>query len=427
MTQQFLEYSAWLCLNSNAFRFDQAFIITGITQLLANDHIWRLKNMFNQFYPGAVASMDYTQKTLTINESIFRAYPADNPEAPRGKTDVFFILADEFDFHTRRVQEEIMSVLVPYRPKEDALIVLNSTTKNPHGLYVDMDKEWATFLDELNLAGKIRQQDLLLKDRDKPQYLQIIKENIKYRYFLLEFDYLWGLGKIYTQEEIDEVKEDPTFGGEFCLQYAGHLGNVFSPILVQETLALGEKFSLKSLPINQYTHHFWAIDPGWAKVTPFYAGEVLKEEGLVRIFHCKLFDKSTPEEVADYAFDFSQDYTNIWGIVDGADRGFVNTLKTKFEESDRWTWETKDKPISPQMNKVIPVNFGKDHKQMLEHLFTLVAGGHVAIPKEFDNLEIAMNTAQAQGWDLDKINSVNHDHLDCLRMLVKFVKFGAGS
>jgi len=194
ITQLFLEYPAWLSLSSNNFRNKKAFTITGITQELANDHILRLRNLFLNYYPGAIDQMNYSQKTITLNESLFRAYPAANPEAPRGKTDVFFILADEFDHHTRRQQEDIMSVITPYRPKTDTVIVLNSTTKNPQGLYAEMDKQWTEFLKsvDVNKASINYNKDLLqLCPSSKPNpYIEKIKQKIKHHYFLVEFDYL---------------------------------------------------------------------------------------------------------------------------------------------------------------------------------------------------------------------------------------------
>ena len=172
MTELLLRYPAWLALSSNQFRDRNAFIITGITQELSNDHILRLKNLFLQFYPGAIQAMDYTQKRITLNGSVFRAYPAANPEAPRGRIDVFYILADEFDFHTRRVQEDIMSVITPYRPKSDTLIVLNSTIKRIEGLYREMDNQWTDFLNNIGLSkSMINQLDLLLQEDNNPSIL----------------------------------------------------------------------------------------------------------------------------------------------------------------------------------------------------------------------------------------------------------------
>jgi hypothetical protein len=81
-----------------------------------------------QYYSSAIKHTDYTQKTITPNESLFRAYPAANPEAPRGKTDVFFILADAFDHHTRRQQEDMLSVITPYRPETYNLLLVNTIT-----------------------------------------------------------------------------------------------------------------------------------------------------------------------------------------------------------------------------------------------------------------------------------------------------------
>ena len=47
-----------------------------------------------------------------------------------------------------------------------------------------------------------------------------------YKKFIL--DYLWGVGKIYTKEEIDKAKLSPSFPREYELQYLGLIGNVFS-------------------------------------------------------------------------------------------------------------------------------------------------------------------------------------------------------
>jgi hypothetical protein len=40
-------------------------------------------------------------------------------------------------------------------------------------------------------------------------------------------DYTYGLGKIYTQEEIEKARRSPSFPREYKLQYQGLIGNVF--------------------------------------------------------------------------------------------------------------------------------------------------------------------------------------------------------
>jgi hypothetical protein len=54
--------------------------------------------------------------------------------------------------------------------------------------------------------------------------------------------------------------------------------------------------------------------------------------------------------------------------TDGANRAAVNLLKVAFNEST--DWDTND--ISPELMKICPVNFAKDHKQMLSHLHVVV-------------------------------------------------------
>lgn len=416
MTQQFLEYASWLTLQSNNFRNKKAFILTGITQELANDHILRMKNTFLQFYPGAIESMDYTQKTLTLNDSIFRAYPAANPEAPRGKTDVFFILADEFDFNTRKVQEDTMSVITPYRPKTDSLIILNSTTKNPEGLYVEMDKDWDEFLKSIDLnKGMIDQHDFLLDH--PPLYLEKIRDNIRHHYFLLEFDYLWGLGKIYTEEEIDEVKEDRTFQGEFCLQYAGSEGNVFSPLQIDKAVELGERF--KNIPINPMTLHSCGIDPGFgSSKTAIVLTEHLKEEDVIRVIYAQEFDRPNPEEIANLCFDLHRKYFNTWFLVDGSNAGFITTLKIKFGENPKIDY-TKSNPNSM---KIVPVNFSTEHKTMLSNLHLFINKEYLAIPKQWDKLILSLRTAIAKEYSLDKEQTNYNDSLDALRLSLKGYK-----
>ena len=59
--------------------------------------------------------------------------------------------------------------------------------------------------------------------------IQIEKEPFNtclYKKFYL--DYLWGVDKIYADEEIATAKLSPSFPREYQLQYQGLIGNVFS-------------------------------------------------------------------------------------------------------------------------------------------------------------------------------------------------------
>ena len=102
-------------------------------------------------------------------------------------------------------------------------------------------------------------------------------------------------------------------------------------------------------------------------------------------------------------------------LIDGSNRAFVNLLKIKFGES--LDWDTKD--ISPETMKVIPVNFGTDHKQLLSHLHVIVSKEYLAIPKEHDKLITSLRTAYAKELPLDKDVTSYDDLLDALRLSLK--------
>ena len=95
-------------------------------------------------------------------------------------------------------------------------------------------------------------------------------------------------------------------------------------------------------------------------------------------------------------------------------------LKIAFGESLNWE-KSMVKPNANNMN-VIPVNFSTQHKEMLSHLAMIVSKSYLAIPKQFDKLEIALRTAYADEYSLNKERSSYHDLTDALRLACKQYK-----
>lgn len=416
MTEELLRWPAWLSLSNNRFRKRKAFIITGITQELANDHILRLKDMFSQYYPGAIDSMDYTTKTLTLNESLFRAYPQANPEAPRGKTDVFYILADEFDFPTRRVQDGMMSVITPFRPKSDTLIALNSTTKRLEGLYRELDDEWDRFLGTLGLIKpNINQYDLLLDQ--KPQYIQTIREKVKHRYFLLEFDYNWGLGKIYTEAEIDEVKEDPTFAGEFCLMYGGTVGNFFKP---KDVDACTVDDYNPNIP-NREAITILGVDPGYSDDSFFAIVIASYFNYRLNIMYANQFLKPQMTDMRDLICDLRLKYYVDKILCDGSDPSIIYALKEKLKEYPI-DYHTVDESEYKRMI-VEPVPFTKKQYEFLVHDKEVIEGRSLAIHKDFIYLINGFKAVYVENKKYDKDKSSNNDLVDATSMILSRFNF----
>ena len=80
------------------------------------------------------------------------------------------------------------------------------------------------------------------------------------------------------------------------------------------------------------------------------------------------------------------------------------------------------KTLLPGNNKVIPVNFSKEHKTMISHLAQLFNDEYIAIPEEFDKLIIALKTAVVNEYSLDKEQSAYNDLTDSLRLSLRCYK-----
>lgn len=64
-------------------------------------------------------------------------------------------------------------------------------------------------------------------------------------YKRLKMDYTYGLGKIYTMEEIEKAKQSPSFEREYNLKYLGKIGNVFHTKDIEKAIELGQKYSVE--------------------------------------------------------------------------------------------------------------------------------------------------------------------------------------
>jgi hypothetical protein len=75
---------------------------------------------------------------------------------------------------------------------------------------------------------------------------------------------------------------------------------------------------------------------------------------------------------------------------------------------------------------IVPVNFAKEHKDMIAHYRNLMSSGLVSIyPKEgsFDKLITSLRTAVDNEGTLDKEATSYNDIFDALRLALKFYHF----
>jgi hypothetical protein len=382
VTEFMLRLIAWLCTKDGHFANAQICIVTGPNQDMAIKLIKRLKDIFVQRL-GIYFSNKET--VLELNGCMIEAYPSNHIDSFRSLTNPKFIFLDEADMFRKGEQEEVRHVSERYIGKSDPYIVMVSTPGSPGELFYQIEQE---------------PDDTCLYKR-------------------LKLSWEVGLGKIYTNEEIENAKHSPSFDREYGLQYLGKVGNIFNEYQILKAIELGEQF--KNLPINPYAIHSIGVDPGFGSSnTAVVATEFLKEEAKIRVVFSQEWEHGDPQAIVNLIFNLYLQYgsANTFIFCDGSSRAFVNMLKIAWSESLNWEKQT----ISPNSMKVLPVNFSTEHKQMLSHLSMLVSKEYLAIPASMDKLAIALRTAYAEELSLNKERSSYNDLTDALRLSCKMYK-----
>jgi hypothetical protein len=241
-------------------------------------------------------------------------------------------------------------------------------------------------------------------------------------YKRLFMDYTYGLNRIYTAEEIAKARMSPSWEREYCLKFAGHIGNLLSQKIIDDSVELAER--LKHIPMNPYAIHSLGIDPGFgSSATALVLTEHIPEHDTIRVLYAEQFGGDgthpDPQSIIDRVFEFHRQYWNMWIPIDAANRGFITSLKIAFGESINY--QSVDE-VRPGNDKVLPISFSKEHKTMISHLVELFNNHHIAIPKEFDKLIIALKSAVVNEYSLDKEQSVWNDLTDAMRLSLRMYK-----
>ncbi len=384
-SELFLRLMAWLCTRNDDYKNSQMVIVTGPNLDLAIKLVRRMKAIFE---PKLGITFDSKETVLELNGCVIESFPSNHLDSFRSLTNPKFILLDESDMFRKSEQDDVRHVSERYIGKSDPFLVMISTPGSPGGLMESIKKE--------------------------PEETCIYKR--------LYLDYNYGLDRIYSREEIEKARKSPSFEREYCLQFTGHIGNLLSQKIIDHAVLLGEQ--LKHIPMNPYCIHSLGIDPGFgSSATALVLTEHIPEHDTIRVLYAEQFGGDgthpDPQMIIDKIFDFHRKYWNMWIPIDAANRGFITSLKIAFGENINY--QSVDE-VHPGNNKVLPINFSKEHKTMISHLVTLFNEHHIAIPKEFDKLIIALKSAVVNEYSLDKEQSVWNDLTDALRLSLRMYK-----
>jgi len=325
---------------------------------------------------------------IDINGCHIESYPSHNIDAFRALESPKFILLDECDFFPPQSMLDIRNVAERYIAKSNPYILMVSTPNAPDGLFEAIERE----------------------PEDKCIYKRLF------------LDYTYGLGKIYTEEEIEKAKQSPSFEREYNLKYLGLIGNVFHTSDIDAAIEKGKLYNPPNSidDVNFHTHKSLGIDPGFGS-SAFGVVVVEKANLQLQVLEAEEYQKATFENMLHVVDSLLRKYGRSINkiYVDASNPAFIRSLKVQLGEDDEyeeiikdykkkgWDWETGDTMI------VVPVPFSTQHKAMLGNVKMLMEknDGYIAIHPTLTKLITALRTATEKGEGVLEKEATSYD--DC--------------
>ena len=386
ITELILRYIAWLCLKDNTLRGSQMCIVTGPRIELAITLIDRIKRLFTE----ARSSQNHAQKTsfdtketvIELNGVHIEAYPSHHLDAMRGLTDVTFIYLDEADFFPTGQQQDARDVSERYIAKSNPWIVMVSTPNAPDGLFERIERE--------------------------------SEETCLYKRMFL--DYTYGLDRIYTSEEIALAKQSPSFEREYNLKYLGRAGNVFHTLDIEAAICTQQDGQeMIDWSTSTMVGRSMGIDVAWGDTSKFAIVITQYRNNKVEVFYAESFEKPLMNEIINHIMQLKQRHHITKLYCDGANPEVIRELKARIGEYHDYYGRLTEEQIwslrSSNSWQIIPVNFQKRHREMLQWTYTLMSKRFIKIHPSLHKLIVSLRTAiVSDDWKLDKAANITSRH-----------------
>jgi hypothetical protein len=392
ITELCLRLMAYLCLRDDAFKNSQMIVVTGPNISLAIKLIQRMKALFE---PKLGVTFASKETVLELNGCTIEAFPSNHIDSFRSLTNPKFLLLDECDFFRKSEQTDVRHVAERYIAKSDPYIVMVSTPNAPGMLFESIERE--------------------------PEETCLYKR--------LVLDYMFGLNKIYSLEEIEKAKASPGFEREYAGKYGGLIGNVFAQRDIDAAIEKGKAYNPDDWTPIHFTAKSLGIDPAFGS-SKFAMVLTQWTDNHVQILHAEEYERPDFNEMMSVAYGLISKYNVDKVYIDGSNPAFIKSLKIRLGESTNYLEEidlARKQGFGDGTSnmRIIPVNFNSEHRALLGHTKMLLEQNPrvVAINPKFDKLVVALRTAVAEDGVLDKEATAHDDLLDSFRMALKFYKF----
>jgi hypothetical protein len=249
-------------------------------------------------------------------------------------------------------------------------------------------------------------------------------------------DYTYGLGKIYTKEEIDKAKLSPSFEREYNLQYLGLIGNVFSQLSIDNAT----KIEYNPDNINPNAKKSIALDPGFGS-SNFAIVATQFVDGKIQVIFAEEYERPNFQAMINRIWEIKQKCGYISNVyVDASSPEIVQALKREFGEPFNQQYMSEQIAYCKRYNlhledrmKIVPIAFSVEGAHMLQHAKFLMeeteeedGSSLIAIHPSFDKLLTGLRTAVANEYKLDKEVTSYDDIVDAFRLALTFYKRSKG-
>jgi hypothetical protein len=138
-------------------------------------------------------------------------------------------------------------------------------------------------------------------------------------------DYTYGIGKIYTAEEIEKAKQSPSFEREYNLKYLGKIGNVFHTKDIEAAIEKGRKYNPDAIGSSYFTSKSMGIDPAYGS-SAFGIVVMQWVDDHIQIFHSEEYQRPDYNEMLSTVYRLMSRYDVDKVYVDGANPSFIKSL-----------------------------------------------------------------------------------------------------
>jgi hypothetical protein len=163
------------------------------------------------------------------------------------------------------------------------------------------------------------------------------------------------------------------------------------------------------------------IDVAWGDTSQFAIAITQYRNRKVEVFYAESFEKPQMNEIVNHIMQLKQRHHITKLYVDGANPEVIRELKTRIGEyHDYYGWLTEEQIWALRNSnswQIIPINFQKRHREMLQWAYTLMSKKFIRIHPSLQKLIVSLRTAiVSDEWKLDKQQTSHHDILDSFRL-----------